>query len=305
MSEMNEVPKKKRGRRSKKDKTAPEIVKQPKKRGRKPKGGKIIQTPINIEPVEAPKPNIILHLRCGQSDLMQPYSFNNSVENYQLKDLKDNSLGYHLFNKAVNVVEVQQESDTNIESGTDNIKIIWKKLKELAINLHSNNISDKKSACHWCTYVFDSPPIYIPKCEVQGTYHVYGCFCSPECACAYLHRENLDTSAKFERYHFLNHIYCKIYNYEKNIKPAPDPYYTLERFYGNLTIQEYRRLLKNERLLLIVEKPLTRILPELHEDNDDFVINNKAIPSASKFPLRRKKNRQTKKDILNETFGTK
>ena len=34
--------------------------------------------------------------------------------------------------------------------------------------------------------------------------------------------------------------------------------------YGNLTIQEYRKLLKSERLLLIVDKPLTRILPELH-----------------------------------------
>ena len=118
-------------------------------------------------------------------------------------------------------------------------------------------------------------------------------------------QESIDTATKFERYHLLNHIYCKIYKYEKNIKPAPDPHYTLNKFYGNLTIQEYRRLLKNERLLLIVDKPLTRILPELHEDNDDFVISNKSIPSANKYKLRRKVPKLTKTDILQETFGMK
>ena len=46
-----------------------------------------------------------------------------------------------------------------------------------------------------------------------------------------------------------------INNYDKNIKPAPNPYYTLDKFYGNLSIQQYRRLLKNERLLLVVDKP--------------------------------------------------
>jgi hypothetical protein len=91
--------------------------------------------------------------------------------------------------------------------------------------------------------------------------------------------ENIDSSIKFERYHFINHLYGKIFNYEKNIKPAPNPYYMLNKYYGNLTIQEYRSLLRNERLFLIVDKPLTRILPELHEDNDEFLLNNKIIPS--------------------------
>ena len=42
-------------------------------------------------------------------------------------------------------------------------------------------------------------------------------------------------------------------------------------YLGNLTIQEYRSLLGNERLFLVVDKPLTRILPELHEYNDEFI----------------------------------
>ena len=55
----------------------------------------------------------------------------------------------------------------------------------------------------------------------------------------------------------------------------------LEKYYGNLNIQEYRSLLRNDKLFLIVDKPLTRILPELHEDNDDFIINNKIITIRS------------------------
>jgi hypothetical protein len=113
--------------------------------------------------------------------------------------------------------------------------------------------------------------------------------------------ENLDSSTKFERYFLLNHIYGKIYNYTKNIKPAPNPYYMLDKFYGNLTIQEYRSLLKSDRLFLIVDKPLTRILPEFHEDNDEFIINNKIIPSVKK-QSNIKKN-QTKNNIMNEQFG--
>jgi hypothetical protein len=122
--------------------------------------------------------------------------------------------------------------------------------------------------------------------------------------------ENIDSSTKFERYHLINHIYSQIYDYKKNIKPAPNPYYMLEKYYGNLNIQEYRSLLRNDRLFLIVDKPLTRILPELHEDNDDFIINNKIIPSNTyqiKKKLQRKTQSQTqsqnKNNIFNEKFS--
>ena len=144
---------------------------------------------------------------------------------------------------------------------------------------------------------------YIPKFQIKDSYHVYGCFCSPECSTAYLMEENIDSSARLERYHFLNHIYSKIYDYNKNIKPAPNPYYLLDKYYGNLSIQEYRSLLRNERLFLVVDKPLTRILPELHEDNDDFIINNKIIPSNT-FQIKKKlQKKQTKTNILSDHFG--
>ena len=214
-----------------------------------------------------------------------------------------------MLNNAVDIPSNKIHCDENNEeidnlNKDNNIKDVYKKIKQLEQNLHTNNVDDKRSACFWCTYEFDNPPIYIPKNFIKDSYNVYGCFCSPECAVAHLMEENIDSSTKFERYHFINHLYAKIYNYTKNIKPAPNPYYMLDKYYGNLSIQEYRSLFKNERLFLIVDKPLTRILPELHEDNDEFILNNKIIPSNN-YQIKRKLHSKTqnKNTILNEKFG--
>ena len=114
--------------------------------------------------------------------------------------------------------------------------------------------------------------------------------------------ENIDSSIKFERYYLLNNIYGGVYNYTKNIKPAPSPYYMLEKYYGNMTIQEYRALLSNERLFLIVDKPLTKVMPELHQANEDHIISHKIIP-MNQGPKKNVKKNVTKNDILAENFG--
>ena len=289
-----------------------------KKRGRKPKGGKIIQQIIPLNLNKESKPNIILHLKCSLKDLQNNSIVENDIQSYNSFNFQNKiPLNYDLINSEkystqdLNIItstkfpveeELELEEEKSVKE--NDIRDIWKKLKILEHNLHLNNVNDKKSACFWCTYEFDNPPIYIPKHYIKDSYHVYGCFCSPECATAYLMEENIDSSAKFERYHLLNHIYSKIFDYKKNIKPAPNPFYLLEKYYGNLSIQDYRTLLRNERLFLIVDKPLTRILPELHEDNDDFIINNKIIPSNN-FQIKKKlqKKQLTKSNILNERFG--
>ena len=253
-----------------------------KKRGRKPNGGKIVQNNSLDENIKETKINVILHLRCFFKDLQEDQN-KNHIETFQsfsnkliYDELKTEYSPISTFSDITN-----GNGNTTTNSNTTNdTKELWKKLKILENNLHFNNIGEKKSACFWCTYDFDNPPIYIPKYFLKKFYHVYGCFCSPECSVAYLMQENIDSSIKFERYQLLNHIYSKIYDYKKNIKPAPNPYYMLEKYYGNLSIQEYRKLLSNERLFLVVDKPMTRIMPELHQDNDDYIISHKIIPSS-------------------------
>ena len=310
-----------------------------KKRGRKPKGGKLISK-NGDEPLKPPPiPNVILHLKCSVKDLndynsqrnklmSDPLNYNSEappdIMTYNVVDQKttfslygnnstettstaatmmgtdyayNNTAGNNLSKNAriqsltsVSGSIAQPQNDEalcaacNAKMGADdnepayddsadvNIKDVNQKLKKLKINLYKNSMPDKKSACFWCTYEFDNQACYIPKYEMDGAICGYGSFCRPECGVAFLMKENIDDSTKFERYHLLNQIYSKVYNFKNNIKPAPNPYYLLDKFYGNLSIQEYRKLLNTEHMLLVIDKPLTRILPELHEDTDDFIM---------------------------------
>lgn len=303
-------------------------VKEHKKRGRKPKGGIVVEQTKTINTM-IPIPNIILHLNCKLSDILNsnndysntynPYvenvnDFNNdencnydfltndNIDNNNIDNIDNNNIHNNIDNNNTNSINnlncennkkknlfidvtINNNSNNNTNNNLhNNVKMenelnkknIAKKLKELSFNLKYNNINNK-SDCFWCTYCFDNEPIVIPKQEINNQLNCYGNFCSPECACAYLMKEKIDSSTQFERYYLLNNIYGKIYNYDKNIKPAPDPHYLLKKFNGNMEIQEYRKLLENERLLLVVDKPLSRTFPEIFEDNDDFLLNCKTL----------------------------
>ena len=302
-----------------------ESLENSKKRGRKPKGGKLYsKTSEKVNSVNQVS-NIILHLKCSVQDIesynnklnhivTDPLLYNpevppnimsytsepkisfseynideqlpSSEEKYENDIIKPAYKEFENFNNKYtnqycSSCSSKLEQDECVENydeeeeddGLVNLKDINQKLKKIKINLYKNANPEKKSACFWCTYDYDNPPCYIPKYEMNGEIFGYGSFCRPECAVAYLMRENIDDSTKFERYHLLNQMYSRVYNFKKNIKPAPNPYFLLEKYYGNLTIQEYRKLLKTEHMLLVIEKPMTRILPELHEDNEEFTTN--------------------------------
>jgi hypothetical protein len=329
-----------------------------KKRGRKPKGGKLINKNM-IEPEEQPaSANVILHLKCSLKDIQgnqsqssnDPLAYNptappdimtyeNNKHNFSYYEgsLKpdttpqvsvDHKLAYldglcKSCKCNVNDEKTNEDGSLVNESAEENnisLKDINSKLKNLRIQFYKNAMADKKSACFWCTYDYDNPSCYIPKYEMDDTICGYGSFCRPECAVGFLMKENIDDSTKFERYRLLNQIYSKVYDYKKNIKPAPNPHYLLEKFYGTLTIQEYRKLLKTEHMLLVIDKPLTRILPELHEDNDEFVLNiygglnnddDKVSSKGSKtttgvYKVKRQSDKSqgpTKNSIIKDKFG--
>ena len=274
----------------------------PKKRGRKPKGGKIIVPDVSEEKVVkvAEEQNIIVHLKCSTKDLEELSHFEKfstvydptyneeKLDSYDFNDTKyDNFVAVepnkaklqqhtHQFSATTNFVYNPFVSTDPSDDGVFNNKLVWTKVKELNNNYVNNEIYNKNSSCFWCTCPFSYQPVYIPKSFVQNdSIEVYGHFCTPECATAFLFKENIDTSCKWERYHILNKMYAKAFNYKKNIKPAPDPRYLLNKFFGTLSIDEYRALLRDDKLLLVVDKPLTRVLPELYEDNNEHEDLNK------------------------------
>ena len=292
-----------------------EVVEEPKKT-KKPKTSKVV-----VQPVETAEPllNVILHLKCSSKDLNDYIQKNNSIASISYIPEVPNIMTYNTvqdnhFASYGDAKHVDNAYDTGdylckvcrqTDDEETSIKDINTKLKRLKVQLFKNSLLDKKSACFWCTYEYDSPACYIPKYETDTSVMAYGSFCRPECAVAYLIQENLDDSTKFERYQLLNQIYGKIYDYKRNIKPAPNPYYTLEKFYGSLTIQEYRKLLKTDHMLLTIEKPMTRMLPELHEETDETILNVGKTTTGT-FKVKRQSEKvagPTKASMLLSAFG--
>jgi hypothetical protein len=65
-------------------------------------------------------------------------------------------------------------------------------------------------------------------------------------------------------------------------------------------------------MLLVIDKPMTRILPELHEDNDDFVTNiyggktSAQVSQKGVYKVKRQSEKQqgpSKSAIMKENFG--
>lgn len=226
----------------------------PKKRGRKPKGGKIVSKQTVEAKQNKPKKSIILHLKCNSTYIVEK---KNNIEGFSFNDSKLEG-----YTKQVSQSDDNQQDTLN------------EKLHKLSQSLINNKSINKISSCFWCTCEFNNQPVHIPKFKLDKTYNVYGCFCTPQCACAYLFKEDIPQSIKFERYKLLNNIYSEIYNYDRNIKPAPDPRYILNKYYGNLSIDEYRELISDEtRSLTFINKPITKLTPELHKNADNMFDN--------------------------------
>lgn len=316
----------------------------PKKRGRKPKGGKLSSKEDNDANEITPPDNVILHLNCNISDIKVSLNSNNShnlnynpeippdiktydiIENAEYTLYQDNvkpkdfdaysdlnSRNYICSQCEINNSDFNDDANNKFnceanvcESVKTNIRTLNAKLKEQKNSLYNGDMNGKTAACFWCTYEFDNNACYIPKCEDENKTEGYGSFCRPECAVAFLFNESIDDSIKFERYHLLNKIYSKVYDYKKNIKSAPDPHYLLDKFYGNLNIQEYRKLLSSDNLLFIVDKPMTRVFPELFEENDNFImgvygngIAKTAISNGNTYKVKRQSEKTKETEIAN------
>lgn len=323
------------------------VEKVPKKRGRKPKGGKLIATPTSNDNERMSVANIILHLKCSLDDLnysdehdtnilRNPTEYianpppdvmaynppsNTTFANFGTEHAAPTESSITAYPIMTDVLHNTEDITCSVcnsknkiaDDETDSsMKDIQDKIKHIKIQLYHDSNPDKKAACFWCTYEFDNPTCYIPKHEFDGELCGYGSFCRPECAVAYLLKENIDDSIKFERYHLLNKLYGVVYDFKHNIKPAPDPHYLLDKFYGNLSIQEYRKLMKTDHMLLIIDKPMTRILPELHENTDDMentgIHGSKGAltKQSGVYKVKRQSEKQkgpTKSEIMKENFG--
>ena len=91
-----------------------------KKRGRKPKGGKIIQQVVSTEIPANDKPNVILHLKCSMKDLQNTSNANN-VESYTFntKNLCYDVIGSENIN-SINTYNNGNNNSLNNNNSTNN-----------------------------------------------------------------------------------------------------------------------------------------------------------------------------------------
>lgn len=135
----------------------------------------------------------------------------------------------------------------------------------------SSFLEKKRSHCFWCTC--DScgdTPFFIPvrvnpeSKETTG----YGHFCSPNCALAWLYSENnVSPHEKHERDQLIHLLFLPEGSSER-FRPAPDPRLLLDKFTGNLTVDEYRSLFHSDLFLFPMEYNITRQWKEIPEMTD-------------------------------------
>ncbi len=153
------------------------------------------------------------------------------LEEIQKRDSMINNLKMRLKDKSIfneNTLTLTKENKKQLIN-----------LNLITINKNKINICDKTNiACWWCTYNFDTQPLFMPEHYKNNIYHVFGNFCSFGCMLAY--NENMDDYRKGVRTALIKQLYRDIFNCEEmNIKAA-GPRELLDKFGGPMTIIKFR-----------------------------------------------------------------
>jgi hypothetical protein len=125
--------------------------------------------------------------------------------------------------------------------------------------------------CFWDCHSFTGKPCVLPCGKRENAYEVYGNFCSPECAAAYLFSEKLGSYERWERYALLNMFYRrKQDNPLERIRRAPDRQ-TLAMFGGSRTIEQFRACVtQHHQMLEVLMPPLVSVTPMMDAKPVDF-----------------------------------
>lgn len=168
-------------------------------------------------------------------------------------------------------------------------------ISEIKLNLVDNSsgkqiiVENTDIACWWCTYNFDNMPFFLPEKIIDDVYHVFGCFCTINCA--YSYNININDSRVWERISLLRNLYSEILNKDVKINLAA-PKEVLQKYGGNVSIHDYRKSLDtNVKTYRFVVPPLTPIISFIEEKNKCNNINrNNDIKVKRSKPLPNVKN---------------
>jgi len=107
-------------------------------------------------------------------------------------------------------------------------------------------------ACFWCCHTFNTRPVVLPIRDTGEYLEVTGNFCCPECAVSHLFDMRQDSHTRWEQLSLLYRVYGEACG--GKIHPAPSRN-VLKLFGGNLTINEYRQLIRSHTVRIDVHLP--------------------------------------------------
>lgn len=123
-------------------------------------------------------------------------------------------------------------------------------------------------ACFWCCHTFTNRPVVLPIRDTGEYLQVTGNFCCPECATSYLFDMRQDSHTRWEQFALLNRLYGEAC--QGKIHPAPVRN-VLKLFGGNLSITEYRNLIRSHKVRVDIHlPPMVSILATMDTKPIDF-----------------------------------
>jgi hypothetical protein len=260
----------------------PVVVTAPAKKQKKQPKIVAVVTPDGIEGSFLPEPRrpLIAHLQVNSTevkfhDLPIPYDPNPPSQPEPYDAMADNFFTGQ--NENI-LIDTKEEMVPDTKEVTEEVKLqptmqAFMKI-DLMVEYSQTKISKKLPdttdvACFWCAHGFKGQPCVIPEREEKGVYRVYGNFCSPSCAMAYILQESLDSHVRWERVSLLHRIYSKAYE-SGRIFPAPlrD---CLKLFGGPMTIEQFRDVIAQGKIRIDIQiPPMVSILGSIDTKPIDF-----------------------------------
>ena len=287
---------KKRGRKPKNQALNPIVEKTPKKRGRKPQSKvyNVNKTILHNDKTKLSS-NLIMHLRINskmadtniQDDefienklftykpgLDEPEPYDPDFDNISAVNTQCSNEKYEPIE---NVNQIPQEQSITRQPKTD-IRLKNRRVYTSMQKFLNEWPTSTDVCCFWCCHQFTNSPCAIPERYINNVFKVDGCFCSFNCAAAYLFSTEITNYSMWEKYSCLN-LLMKTVNhncYAKSIRPAP-PREALKMFGGYMTIDEFRQ--NFTKTYKVIKPPVIMICPQI----DEFNSSNEIKTSDKKY----------------------
>jgi len=262
------------------------------KKGRKSKNTQYNIVPGIVEKKNIENENVIVYLPINSQELNSITDDNNLNENFalisdnlrdKLNELEDSEIApVEENNLSQSLILPPEEVEKRASNPKEDMSIKKIRVLDCLYEFNNNQKWPKHTisvACQWCIHKFNTIPVGVPQKLFRDKFYLKGCFCSYNCAAAYLFDKKEENM--FEQYSLLNIMYSRLNKCGAvKIKPAP-PRETLQLLGGPLNITEFRESsLINNKNFNVINPPIISIVPQIEEVTMENVNRNNPIYSS-------------------------